>query len=103
MDELPVHKLIIDSRAADLGIPSDFQVTLPETIHMPPDGCLYVTDVCISHTFRTVESHANVEGRNHFVYVLEQLWTNGVETLRLNRATLASRSYSPEELATELQ
>ena len=70
--DLPIHKLIIDSRSAIEGNASDFQIQLPETLYMPQDSCAYVCDVCISHTFRSVEEHTAVTGKNHYLYFFEK-------------------------------
>ena len=40
--------------------------------------------------------------KNHYLYFLERTYQSGDATV-LNRATLSSKSYAPDELATELQ
>lgn len=100
--DLPIHKLIVDSRSAIAGNASEFQIQLPETLYMPQDSCAYVCDVCISHTFRSIEDHTAVAGRNHFMYFFEQTYQNGTK-LVLNRAALASGHYTPSSLAQELE
>ena len=102
MDELPIHKLIVDSRNAISGTASDFQVQMPEALYLPQDACCYCTDVTISHTFRSVEGDASVEGRNHYLYFFERTYANGTQ-LVLNRATLRSGHYSPSSLANEIE
>ena len=68
--DLPIHKLIVDSRSAGAqGIASNFQIQLPETLYLPHDACCYCTDVAISHTFRSIEGLAAIEGSNIFLLV----------------------------------
>ena len=102
MDGLPFEKVIVDSRTASSGNGTSFEITLPETLHLPPNAVCYVTDIAVSHSFYTVEGSASVGSKNHYLYFLERNWINGDVTI-LNRATLSAKSYAPEELATELQ
>eukprot|EP00969_Alexandrium_andersonii_P102574 4527456-Alexandrium_andersonii.AAC.1 len=66
MDELPFHKVCIDSRAASLGTASAFEVSLPETLHMPRDAVCYVADIATSHGFYTVDATGTIGGGNHY-------------------------------------
>ena len=102
MEGLPFEKIIIDSRNASLGDATSFQVTLPETLHLPPDAVMYVTDCAISHSFRTVDGSGTVGSKNHHLYFLERNYQSGDVTV-LSRAVPTSRSYTPYELATEIQ
>ena len=98
----PIHKLIVDSRTAIVGTASDFQIELPETLYLPHNACAYCLDVAISHTFRSIEGHASVQGRNFRLYFFEQTYDSGSKLI-LNRATLTSNHYAPESLAQEIQ
>ena len=102
MEGLPFEKVIVDSRTASSGNGTAFEVTLPETLHLPPNAVCYVTDIAVSHSFYTVEGQTSVGSKNHYLYFLERSYNSGDVTV-LNRATLSSKSYAPEELAAELQ
>ena len=103
MEDLPIHKLIVDSRSAGAqGIASNFQIQLPETLYLPHDACCYCTDVAISHTFRSIEGLAAIEGSNNIFYWFEQTYDQGTK-LVLNRALLTSNNYNPSTLALELK
>ena len=58
---LPIKKIYIDTRlkAPDSRSDSDFFIDLPTTFLMPEDYGFYMDDVCIPHSWYTVE-----EGRN---------------------------------------
>ena len=102
MEGLPFERVIIDSRCADSGNASSFEVTLPETLHMPNDAVCYVTDIAISHSFLTVDGESLIGSRNHYLYFIERNWINE-DVVILNRAELSTKSYAPEELAIEIQ
>ena len=102
MEGLPFERVIIDSRCADNGNASSFEVTLPETLHMPNDAVCYVTDIAISHSFLTVDGESLIGSRNHYLYFIERNWINE-DVVILNRAELSTKSYAPEELAIEIQ
>ena len=102
MEGLPFEKVIVDSRTASSGNGTAFEVTLPETLHLPPNAVCYVTDLAVSHSFYTVEGVTSVGSKNHNLYFLERTYQSGDLTV-LNRATLASKSYAPEELANEIE
>ena len=101
MEGLPFEKVIVDSRTASSGNGSSFEVTLPETLHLPYNAVCYVTDVAISHSFYTVDGESHIGSRNNYLYFVEQNWLNE-DVVILNRAALGTRSYAPEELATEI-
>ena len=66
---LPIKKIYIDTRfkAPDSRSDTDFYIDLPTTLLMPEDTGFYIDDVCIPHTWYTVE-----EGRNdqfHFSFM----------------------------------
>ena len=98
MDELPFHKVFIDSRAASLGTASSFEVTLPETLSLSREAVCYVTDIAISHSFWSVDGTGTVGGANHYVYFVEANAPGAI----LCRAALAEGSYTPEELGGAL-
>ena len=102
MEGLPFEKVIVDSRTASSGNGTSFELTLPETLHLPADAVCYVTDLAVSHSFYTVEGVTSIGSKNHYLYFLERTYNSGDFTI-LNRTTLVSQSYAPEELAAELQ
>ena len=102
MEGLPFEKVIVDSRTASSGNGTSFELTLPETLHLPADAVCYVTDIAVSHSFYTVEGSTSVGSKNHYLFFLERTYQSGDLTV-LNRATLASKSYAPEELASEIE
>ena len=53
---LPVKKIYIDSKykTADSVSDSNFKFQLPQTCYMPDDTKFYISDVCIPHTWNTI-------------------------------------------------
>ena len=104
---LPIRKIIVDSRSATIGSGSDFQVQLPETLNIPSRGyCCYVTDICCTHSWRTVHGSSSIGAKNHYLYFLERLYDSAFgndDYTVFNRATLTPGSYTPAELAVEMQ
>ena len=58
---LPIKKIYIDSRHAtdDSKDSSNFKIELPDSYKMPSDTVFFITDVCIPHTWLTVEENIN--------------------------------------------
>jgi len=56
-----VKKVYIDSRykSNDSVSNSDFKFELKESLDLPDNTVCYVDDICIPHTWRTIESHNN--------------------------------------------
>ena len=56
-----VNKVYIDSRykSNDSENKSDFKFELKEGLDLPDNTVCYVDDICINHTWRTIESHNN--------------------------------------------
>ena len=74
MDEgLQLRKIIVDSRTATVGTGSEFSVQLPETLNIPRNYGVYVTDVCLTHSFRTVHGGASVGAKNQYLFFLKVL------------------------------
>ena len=69
---------------------------------MPNDAVCYVTDIAISHSFLTVDCESLIGSRNYYLYFIERNWINE-DVVILNRATLSTNSYAPEELDAEIQ
>ena len=91
--DLPYNKIITDSRHDANGNSTSFEVSLPESISLPPHAVCFVTDLRVTHTF------SSMSNRNEF-YVLERGDTNTL----VNRAILdTSKTHTAESLALELQ
>ena len=54
---LPVKKIYTDSRQSvtDTSNSSDFKIELPYSYKMPPDTVFFICDVCVPHTWWTIE------------------------------------------------
>lgn len=52
-----IKKIYVDSRFRNLNSPSstDFRIQLNESIHVPDHTSVFVTDICIPHTWYTIE------------------------------------------------
>ena len=90
---LPFCKVIVDSRHADAGTNSSFEISLPETLALPHNAVAYVCDLHVTNTFSSTNKN-----RNTFYWIEQELGQNS-----LNLVFLANKSYTPESLATELQ
>ena len=91
--DLPFSKIIVDSRHADAGTSSSFEISLPETLSLPHDAVCYVCDLQITNTFSTVDP-----SRNTFYWIENESSQNVI-----NRIFLSNKSYTPESLASELE
>ena len=91
--DLPFNKIIVDSRHASAGTSSSFEISLPETLSLPHNAVCYVCDLQVTNNFSSVDSN-----KNTFYFIENELNQNV-----LNRVFLASKSYTPDSLATELQ
>ena len=91
--DLPFSKIIVDSRHADAGTSSSFEISLPETLTLPHDAVAYVCDLQVTNTFSSTNKN-----KNTFYWIEQGLGQNS-----LNRLVLTTKSYTPESLATELQ
>ena len=58
---LPIKKIYIDTRfkSGDSASHSDFNIDLPVTLLLPDDTGFYVDDVCIPHTWHTINANIN--------------------------------------------
>ena len=84
--ELP-FKIIVDSRTLTRGHASDFEVTLPETLHLDQDAVMYVNSASVTNSFSATGTQVGATRR--CVYWFEKLDTNAV----FNRAALPERAY----------
>ena len=100
-DRIPFKKYI-DSKYAtsDSSSTSNFRVQLPQTCQLPDNCVFYLCDVCIPHSWKTIE-----EGYNDTLYVMmvNPDSTRPSDTLRGHIVQLASNNYTPTTFAAELQ
>ena len=98
MDQLPFNKIIVDSRHATVGTSTNFEITLPETLSLPPNAACYVTDVVISNTMPTLGTAGGTV--NHNFYWIERV---GGDTV-LNRVFLdETKMYTGTTFAQEIE
>ena len=84
-------RIYIDSRFRTSGTDSDFTISLPRPVELPPNSVGIVEQVVFSNTFESI-----IAGRNDKLYVRESV--SGVLTDRV--LTLAGGTYTPSSLAT---
>ena len=83
--ELPFSKIVVDSRHAASGDASNFDITLPESLTLPPNAVCYCTDIAIAHLFPSMGSGPSL--RNAF-YFVERIGDASSSLDYLNRALL---------------
>jgi hypothetical protein len=95
-NDLPIKKIYIDSKFKrhDSVSNSNFKIELPYTLKMGDNTVFYVDDVCVPHTWHTVE-----EGVNDIIYIRTIL--NGVNTDYL--LALTAQNYNGVQLRAELE
>jgi len=99
--DLPFNKLVVDSRHAASGDASSFDITLPESLTLPPSAICYCTDITIAHLFASMGSGPSL--RNTFYWV-ERFGDTSSSLDYLNRAVLDdAKTYSAIALAAEIQ
>ena len=87
---LPIKKIYIDTRfkSSDSESHSDFKIDLPITYLMPEDTGFYIDDVCIPHSFYTIETGVN--DQLQFMYLDTTRRTVTIPEGNYNITTLAS-------------
>ena len=95
-NDLPIKKIYIDSKFKrhDSVSNSNFKIELPYTLKMGDNTVFYVDDVCVPHTWHTVE-----EGVNDKIYIRTIL--NGANTDYL--LALTAQNYNGAQLKAELE
>ena len=93
--DLPIKKIYIDSkfRRKDSVSSSNFKIDLPYTLKLGENTVFYVDDVCVPHTWHTVEQNINDK-----LYL--RLTVNNVDTDYL--ITLNPQTYNGSQLASEI-
>ena len=91
---LPIKKLYLDTRyrTADSVSTSNFKIELPMTLYMPNNCVFYITDVCIEHSWYTVETGIN-----------DKLYLQVGSTAYTPILTLTAKNYTGDTLAAEIQ
>ena len=93
---LPVKKIYVDSKykTADSVSDSNFKFQLPQTCFMPDDTKFFISDVCIPHTWYTVNDF------NSKLYLRTFNTTSGLQSDYI--ITLTKKTYNGATFATEL-
>ena len=92
--DLPINRIIRDSRHVANGNSTSCEVSLPESISLPPHAVCFVSDIQVTHTF------SSMSNRNEF-YFIER---DATGTTLVNNAILdTSKTHSADTLAAELQ
>ena len=97
--QIPFRKIYIDSRYAtkDSVSSSNFKVELPITAQMPDNTVFYVADVCIPHSWKTIEEDIHDK---LCLYVTKL--QGGVRVRQSHIIVLAPGNYTPTTFAEEL-
>ena len=93
--DLPVKKIYIDSkfRRKDSVSSSNFKIDLPYTLKLGENTVFYVDDVCVPHTWHTVEQ--NINDKLYLRLTLNYAHTDYIFTLR-------PQTYNGSQLASEI-
>ena len=95
--DLPFSKIVADSRHAASGDANSFDITLPESLTLPPTAVCYCTDITIPHLFASMGSGPSL--RNTFYWV-ERVGDASSSLDYLNRAVLdEAKTYTAIGLA----
>ena len=92
---LPIKKIYVDTkyRTPNSISSTDFSIQLNETIYMPDNSVFYISDVCIPHSWYTVEEYVNNK------FYLQIKFNNVTSDIIL---TLDSKNYTGSDLIAEL-
>ena len=97
--DLPFTKIIVDSRHAANGDASAFDISLPESITLPPNAVVYTTDITVPHLF----ANSGQSLRNTF-YFVERIGQAHMAIDCLNRAVLdETKTSNAKAFADELK
>ena len=97
---LPIKKIYVDTRyrTPDSISTSNFKIELPYSVVLPNNSSFQLTDVCIEHSWLTVET-----GINDTIYIRAIQYV-GPQTLNYDvLVTLPSQNYTGSTLATAIQ
>ncbi len=99
---LPCKKIYIDTKhgTIDSISNSNFRWELPETLTLPHNTIFYVDDICIPHSWYTIET--NVNGRL-YMQLTNNHTTVGTKTNNCDIIVLSPGNYTLETLAVEMK
>ena len=99
---LPCKKIYIDTKhkTTDSISNSKFKWELPETLTLPHNTIFFVDDICIPHSWYTIE--ANVNDRL-YVQVTNNHTVVGTKTNNCDIVTLSPGNYTLDSLAAEIK
>ena len=95
---LPIKKFYIDSRheTSDSVSDNNFKIELPTVLQMPANTVFFVTDVCIPHVWKTIETDYNDK---LYIQTIDNATYQSVNWV----VPLAAGTYTNTTLATALQ
>ena len=96
---LPIKKIYIDSKfkTSDSTNNAKFKIELPSSLTLPNNTVFYIDDVCIPHSWYTIESGINDQLFMRFANFPD------LENFTDHIITLESKSYTGPDLVTEIQ
>jgi hypothetical protein len=99
---LPCKKIYIDTKhkTTDSISNNNFRWELPETLSLPHNTIFYVDDICIPHSWYTIE--ANVNDRL-YMQLTNNHTTVGTKINDCNIVTLSPGNYTLDSLAAEIK
>jgi len=97
---LPLKKIYVDTRyrTPDSISTSNFKIELPYTVEMPNNSTFYITDICIEHSWLTVET-----GINDTMYIRALSYAGQQQQLFDVIIVLPSQNYTGSTLAAAIQ
>ena len=100
---LPLKKIYIDSRdrTVDSKSASNFKIELPNTVQMPENTVFFVTDVCVPHVWKTIETDFN--DKLYMIYAYPPPSTPTTSRAQPVVVQLDEGNYTLTQLATNLQ
>ena len=95
---LKLKKIYVDTRyrTSDSISTSNFKIELPYTVEMPNNSVFYITDICIEHSWLTVETGIN---DSLYFYAIDPVSGLTKNTI----VVLPSANYTGSTLATAIQ
>ena len=99
---VPFNKIMVDSRRASSGYSTKSEVSLPETLTLPPRAVCPCADVVMAHAMPALGTHAHGSVKNK-CYWLERTGPVGIPVTYLRVAMLDTvQAYTAPTLAGEL-
>jgi len=97
---LPVKKIFVDTKymTSDSPSTSNFKMQLPRSIELPDHTSMFINNICIPHSWYTVE-----ENFNDKLYIHIYSTSSSFSGVWYNICTLTPGIYNPTSLAAEIQ